>query len=353
MSIPEFHIEYQKLKETALAYFPDEEDAEARELFLSDARDELLWRFNFSPKQIVHNMVPVRNRLEDEVHDPTYTVTSVLGSVPSPPTTAAGVSSAFVPDAASADENSTKLTAAAEGFLSPKGATPWASTTEIAATVAPSSSVCDSSTDVTSSVSTTAAVTAEQTSDRRWCKSVAPCDLSSTDLHRESATQTASNSADIARQDSVASGGIICVDNHFVESVALQDSASGYQRDHTVLSSTSADIFFKLVAYASNCYLPPADCDFLQSSNYEDCGLYNTVTSFKYHHDLAAVSCFPSEDIRASHALILKWAIGPGPPVGIIGASYAPILELTSASGLILQCVYMIFNSISCFKLVI
>ena len=43
MSLSEFHIEYQKLKETALAYFPDEEDAEARELFLSDARDELLW----------------------------------------------------------------------------------------------------------------------------------------------------------------------------------------------------------------------------------------------------------------------------------------------------------------------
>ena len=50
MSAENFQREYSELKATALAFFPSDEDKSAREDFIADARQVLIYKYNLLPQ---------------------------------------------------------------------------------------------------------------------------------------------------------------------------------------------------------------------------------------------------------------------------------------------------------------
>ena len=291
MSKAGFQIAFNNIKEIALAYFPDEEDAEAREQFVLDATKELLCEYNASPEELIYGrgIAAVYKQLKDESclvdEVTTLAVTSTVDSVLSTsssdamssastadeelsPASTFAAPNIFSTDAASSESFvSTDTTTAVpecsppltDGALS-SDTTPSASITVPDAASSVPTATASNSTSASSDVATVSATAA----DLRRHNSVALSDFDSVDQLFESVAAKTHNSADIPNEDSVASCEFTSTDTHLKESAALRDLASAENNNRrvpavsSISAKPSADNCFNDVASLSNCQYRPA-----------------------------------------------------------------------------------------------
>ena len=309
MYFSEFHVQYNNLKEIALAYFPDDEDADAREQFVQDAAKDLIREYITSPENLIYggNIAAIYKQLKDEnclpdkVPAPDVTSSVICESPNSSECTvavytdaASSESSAVSTDvtAAIAEASSTDV-ASSESTLISTGALTTVSIadTTAAATSTPTDDVPDvlsideALTDSSVPIHIAAAI---GESSRASLDPVA-----SADYFCDSVAVKIHNSADIPSEDSVASCELPSAVTSIRDSVAAQDLASAetHQRGPSFTpESPSADIEVLLHKFAAS-----------------------TAPSF----DVLVMDVFPSENFGAAHAPVVGWACGPGPPIEV------------------------------------
>ena len=320
MSVADPLMEYHKLKTIALAYFPDEEDADARKQFIRDSANDL---FQTSPQQLtyVRRIAAVYEELQEEDCLPDEVpVPGVTSSVECESPNSSECTVAVHTDAASSESSavSTDVTAAipetspndvasSESTVIAPGASDSTTVSIVDTTPAVTSTPTPEVTDVTISSSASAdssldltTVVLDMASPGSISIVVPGTATSSVNNLRDTAAATSHDSADIPVEESVA------LNSEFTSAVSL------YQVPEVGSSSTCA------VLSIDSCFLQETVPALTSNLEYYIHVIFHRKSVHFYSASyIHIMEVYPFKDFRATHALVVGWACGPGPPVEV------------------------------------